>query len=133
MTVHDAERLQAAINDLERKLVNKIDAVAANTQELARSVSGIAAQCGICGKTVLGNGKSPLSERISHVESVVESVPEEINNLWKARQADHDDVVRLKERDETRVRIGWKSLAAIVGITGLVFTCISVVLNYLKI
>lgn len=134
MTTHQERamitEIEQRLTSMERSLCDRIDSHTKTVHDLALSVASLATQCGVCGKTVMGNGKPPLGERVSTAESKVATILPELESLWSARQADHDQIVKLVERDDTRVRflgIGWKALSAIVGITGLVFTVIQVV------
>lgn len=127
MTKLEVQEIYAKINDTEKRLCQKIDALSQKTTQLVESIAGVVAKCGICSKTVLGNGKPPLGERMSSVESL----KGDVENLWDVHSADHDELTRLKERDETRVRVGWKALTVVVAAAGLAFTAIQFALNYL--
>ena len=127
MTKLEVQEIHARINDTEERLCQKIDALSQKTTQLVESIAGVVAKCGICGKTVLGNGKPPLGERMSSVEALKGNM----EGLWSAHNADHDELTRLKERDETRVRIGWKALTVVVAAAGMAFTAIQLALNYL--
>lgn len=115
MTPTDISRLHDRIDELDQNVSRRLDAIATKTSALAESVSGVVAKCGVCCKTVMGNGSPPLGERFASLEGRMTS----LDSVKSKVAQDHDAIVALQERDATRVRIGWKSLALIVAVAGV--------------
>jgi len=122
----EEQRLHERIDGLDQKFTKKFEMLYGKQDDLLRTISTLVAQSDICRKMVMGNGHRPIGERLL----ILEASTAKLGACREMQGNDHEALVKLIERYETRLRIGWKSLTIIVSVAGLAFTALQLVLKY---